>query len=97
MVPSDGERGRFTTSLKSKLAWERVRDDPHIRLKDDQVLTLTAEIKKEEERLAGLVRDYYSMLYVPEKDGLNANRIRPPPVTNSGIDRIVYDHIVENE
>ena len=97
LVPSDGESGRFTASLKSKVAWERIRDDPYINLKDDQLITLTAELKKEEEHLAGLVRDYYSVLYVPEKEGLNPSRIRPPPVTNSGIDRIVYDHLVENE
>lgn len=97
LVPSDGEGGRFMASLKSKVAWERIRDDPHIKLKDDQAATLAAELKKEEERLAGLVRDYYSVLYVPEKDGLSPSRVRPPPVTDSGIDRIVYDHLVENE
>lgn len=97
LVPSAGERERFMASLKSKVAWERIRDDPHIKLKDDQAATLKAELKKEEERLAGLVREYYSVLYVPEKGGLNQNRVRPPLVTDSGIDRIVYDHLIENE
>ena len=97
LAPSDGERGRFMASLKSKVAWERIRDDPLVKLKDDQRATLTAELKKEEERLAGLVKDYYSVLYVPEKNHLNPSRVRAPPMTDSGIGRIVYDHLVENE
>ena len=97
LTPSDGEKIRFVESLKSMMAWEKIKDDPNIKLSDDQKMTLDAELKKESERSTTLIKDYYSELYVPEKDGLELHHVRSPPVTVDGIDRIVYDYLLDEE
>ncbi len=97
LTPTNGERERFMKSLRSKVAWERIKSDPHINLTKEQASTLANELRNESERLASLVKDYYSVLYTPEKEGPEPSRVRPPLGTDSGIDRIVYDHLVEKE
>ena len=95
LTPSDGERRRFMESLKSKIAWEKIKKDPGIKLNEEQSATLTSEIKKENNRLESLVREYYSMLYVPEKNELEPSRVRSTLGTDNRIDRTVYDHLVD--
>lgn len=97
LVPSDGEKGRFLETLKSMIAWLKIKSDPHIKLTKDQTATLEGELKKDNERAKTLVKDYYSVLYTPEKNDLETSRVRPPLVTDAGIDRIVYDHLLEGE
>ena len=97
LTPADGEKRQFAESLRSKIAWEKIKSDPNVKLRDGQTSVLASELKKEDGRLDSLVKDYYSVLYVPERDGLVQTLIRPPPVTDNGIDRIVYEHLVENE
>ena len=97
LAPSDNEKRRFMESLKSKMALERIKIDPQIKLREDQDNTLEKDLDKESRRLESLVREYYSKLYTPERGGLDASRIRPPPVTYNGIDRIAYDHMVDEE
>lgn len=97
LTPSEGEKRRFMESLRSKLAWEKIKADPNVKLGGGQASVLASELKKEDGRLDSLVKEYYSVLYVPEKDGLAQVRIRPPLATDVGIDRIVYEHLVENE
>lgn len=95
LVPSNAEKRRFMELLKSKVAWERIRLDPSIKLKAAQEAILASELKMDEEQLGGLVRTYYSILYTPEKNGPDSGPVRPPLVTNNGIDRIVYEHLMD--
>lgn len=97
LAPSDGEKARFTEALRSSTAWEKIKSDPHIKLTKDQAATLERELKNDNERAKALVKDYYSVLYTPEADNLETSRVRPPPVTDTGIDYIVYDHLIERE
>lgn len=94
LTPSDSERGRFMKSLRSKMALERIKKDQG-NLKDAKVDALEADLSEESRRLENLVREYYSKLYTPEQRGPDAGRIRPLPGTYNGIDRIVYDHLVD--
>lgn len=93
----DGEKTRFLEALKSVIAWEKIKSDSNIKLSDDQKHTLRNELKKENERVSVLVRDYYTVLYVPDKDNLALTRVRSPPVTNDNIDQIVYEHLLSEE
>ena len=95
LTPSYDEKRRFMESLRSMVAWEKIKSDPQIRLKEDQVITLKRELKRENERLESLVKEYYSVLHIPEESGLEAVRVRPPAYTDSGLDRIMYDHLVD--
>lgn len=97
LTPSASEKERFLTSLKSKVAWEKIMDDTVIPMKDDQRKLLKAELSKEADMLDSLVKDYYSNLYIPKADGLKPGRINPPLGVDTELDRIVYDHLVENE
>lgn len=97
LVPSAGEKIRFMESLKSKVAWEKIERDPSIKIDKAKKATIKTEIKNLNERLKMIANDYYSTLYVPEKDGLEPHRLRASPVTDSGIDQIAYDHLVETE
>ncbi len=97
LVPSDAEKRQFMESLKSKIAWEKIKEDQYIRLNREQSATLSHELKKEDERLGSLINDYYSVLYIPESDGLEPSQVRPPPVTDSGIDHIMYEHLLNKE
>ena len=96
LVPSEGERVKFMDSLKSKISWETIRGDPSIKLKEEQAATLANELKMENGRLDSLVRDYYSILHVPEEEGLSRRIIRFPPVTDSSIDALVYENLAED-
>lgn len=95
LVPSDGEKGKFLHSLKSKIAWEKIKTDPQIALKEEQKLTLNNELKKENDRLNDLVKEYYSILYLPEKEGPKKHDLHIPLVADKGIDEIIYDDLVE--
>lgn len=95
LTPSYDEKKRFMESLKSMVAWEKIQSDPQIRLKEDQADTLKRELKRENEHLESLVKEYYSVLLIPEENGLEAVRVRPPAYTDSGLDRIMYDHLVD--
>ena len=95
LAPSDGEKGKFLNSLKSKIAWEKIKADPQITLKEEQMITLNSELKKENERLNDLIKEYYSILYLPEKEGPVKHHLNIPLVANKGIDEIIYDDLVE--
>lgn len=95
LAPSDGEKGKFLNSLKSKIAWEKIKADTQIPLKEDQKAVLSSELKKENERLNDLIKEYYSILYIPEKEGPTKHHLNIPLVNDKGIDEIVYDDLVE--
>lgn len=97
LTPADDEKAKFISSLKSMLAWEKIRSDPHINLTNDQKIVLSSELKKESEKAKAFVKDYYSVLYTPEKDGLVRHRVASPPITDDGIDRIVYIQLLDEE
>ena len=95
LAPSDGEKGKFLNSLKSKIAWEKIKADTQIVLKEEQIIQLNSELKKENERLNDLIKEYYSVLYLPEKEGPVKHHLNIPLITNKGIDEIIYDDLVE--
>ena len=95
LAPSDGEKGKFLNSLKSKIAWEKIKEDTQITLKEEQKITLNSELQKENERLNNRVKEYYSILYLPEKEGLVKHPMSISFVANKRIDEIIYDNLVE--
>jgi len=95
LTPSDGEKGKFLNSLKSKIAWEKIKADPQITLKEEQIEALNSELKKENERLNDIIKEYYSTLYLPEREGPVKHHLNIPLVINKGIDEIIYDDLVE--
>lgn len=97
LVPTSGETIPFVDSLKSKVAWDRIARHPSIKIDASKKATIKAELENANKRSEMLVSDYYSTLYVPEKDGLESHRLRASPVTDGGLDQIVYEHLVETE
>ena len=97
MLPVAVKKTAFAESLKNKVAWEKIMQDPSIKMDATKKSMIQTELEKADERLGMLAGDYYSTLYVPEKDGLEPNRLRASPVTDSGLDQIAYDHLVETE
>lgn len=95
LAPSDSEKNKFLNSLKSKIAWEKIKSDSQITLKEDQKITLNTELKKENDRLNDLIKEYYSTLYIPEKEGPTKHHLNIPLVADRGIDEIIYDDLVE--
>lgn len=97
LTPTEGIRNQFMESLKSNIAWEIIKADPQIKLKEDQAAILASELKRESKHLDGLIKDYYTTLYVPQQDGLQKQTITPPAITDSGIDDIAYEHLGNHE
>lgn len=97
LAPADSERARFINALKSKMALERIKNDPQTNLKDEPKKTLENELSKENARLKRLIKEYYGVLYIPEKNGLDHIRMRPPIATDSRIDHVVYEQLVDDE
>ena len=95
LTPSDGEKTKFLYSLKSKIAWDKIKNDSQIILNEDQTTTLNSELKKENQRLNDLIKEYYSTLYIPEKNGLTKHDWHTPLIVNKGIDEVIYDYLVE--
>ena len=97
LAPSDGEKGKFLNSLKSKIAWEKIKADAQIILKEAQIVQLDSELKKENSRLNDLIKDYYSTLYLPDKEGPTKHPFNVPLNIDKTIDEIIYDHLVEED
>lgn len=97
LTPSEGIKNQFMESLKSNIAWEIIKADPQIKLKEDQAAVLSSELKRESKHLDGLLKDYYTTLYVPQQVGLQKQTITPPAITDSGIDDIAYEHLKNHE
>ncbi len=95
LAPSDAEKGKFLYSLKSKIAWEKIQADSQITLKEVQIKKLGDELKKENERLDDFIKEYYSTLYIPEKEGPKKHNLNIPLIANKGIDEIIYEDLVE--
>lgn len=92
LAPAEGEKGKFLNSLKSKMAWEQIKNG-NMPLKEHQKKTLLQEIARENDRLKDFVKEYYSILYIPEKDGPSRNHISVPISTSQTIDQIVYEYL----
>ena len=97
LTPSDSTKHQFMESLKSKIAWELIKSNPQIKLKNDQTTILTSELDRENKHLDGAIKDYYVTLYIPQKNGLQKQPIIPPAVTDNGIDEIVFEHMTTHE
>ena len=96
LAPSSVEKTMFMNSLKSQVAWKKMLLDPIIKKDTLKASTIKLELKKEDERLDMLIGEYYSILYSPEKDGMEQSRLRAG-LTDSKLDRVVYSHLIESE
>lgn len=92
LTPSEGEKNKFSNSLRSKIAWDQIKNGNYP-LKDEQKKTLEQELKRENENLKDYVKEYYSTLYIPEKSTPNKNHISIPISSSLTIDQIVYDYL----
>jgi len=92
LTPSEGEKSKFSNSLRSKIAWEQIKNGS-IPLKDEQRKTLDQELKRENENLKDYIKEYYSTIYVPEKNSPVKNHISVPVSSSQTIDQIVYDYL----
>ena len=93
LCPTDGERSRFYNSLKSKIAWEQIKEDKFLKLKDEQKNTLKKELEKEDGNLKDYIKEYYSTLYIPERTSSTKNHINIPLASSKTIDEVVYDYL----
>jgi len=96
LTPSEVEKDKFQNSLKSKIAWEQIKHS-NTPLKEEQERTLNQELARESDRLKDYVKEYYSTLYIPEKDSLNRNHLSVPISTTQTIDQIVFDYMTKEE
>ena len=92
LTPAEGEKNKFLNSLKSKIAWEQIKNG-NIPLKEQQKKTLDQELARERDHLKDFVKEYYSTLYVPEKNTPSRNHISVPVSTSQTIDQIVYEYL----
>jgi len=93
LVPTDGEKNKFSNALKSKIAWEHISSDKFVKLKDEQKHALQKELGKENDNLKDYIKEYYSTIYLPEKNSPTKHHINIPLSSSSKIDEIVYDYL----
>lgn len=92
LAPSEEKRGMFLNSLKSRIAWEQIKDGS-VPLKAEQRKTLEKELARENDNLKYSIKEYYSTLYVPEKDGPRPARINVPLPPSPTINQVVYKYL----
>ena len=92
LTPSEAEKNKFQNSLKSKIAWEQIKNNK-VPLKDEQRKTLDQELGRENNHLRDYVKEYYSTLYIPEKNSPSKNHISVPISTSQTIDQIVFEYL----
>lgn len=98
LCPSEGEKHLFMESLKSKIALEKILSDKLLKLKDDQKKDITEELKKEKSKLTQLIKKYYRILYIPNKNNLENYDMGIPTVgENKGIDDEVYERLLTEQ
>lgn len=92
LTPVEGEKNRFLSSLKSKIAWEQIKNG-NVVLKEQQKKMLHQELTKENDRLRDYVKEYYSTLYVSEENEPRRNHVSVPLSTSQKIDQIIYEYL----
>lgn len=98
LCPSEGEKTSFMESLKSTIALEKILTDRLLKLKDDQKKDITDELKKEKSKLTQLIKKYYRLLYIPNKNELTSYDMGIPTVgENKGIDDEVYERLLTEQ
>lgn len=98
LCPSEGERGQFVDSLKSKIALEKIDKDHSLKLKEEQKKDILEDLKKEKSKLNQLIRKYYRLLYIPTKEGLSELDLGIPTVGETkGIDEEVYERLLSEQ
>ena len=91
LCPSESERAKFTTTLKSKIALKKILTE-HSNLKPEQRKDVEAELKRESAALVRILREYYRNVYTPGKSGLEKYDMGIPVVGNAeGITEQVFE------
>jgi len=94
LVPMESEKMRFTNTLKKFIAYKNIMDDPTISLSEEQRKSVKNEIKKLEEILPESLREYYRLLYLPDKKGFKGLDLGIPTYGESRkIDREIYEKL----
>ena len=92
LTTSEGEKSKFENSLRSKIAWEQIKNS-NTPLKEEQKKNVNQELNRENNNLKDFVKEYYSTLYIPEKNSPNRHHISIPLSTSQSIDQIVYEYL----
>jgi hypothetical protein len=90
LCPLESEKGPFEKSLKEKLAWQEIEKDRTLELSADQKERVKSKINEIENKINGLLRKVYCIIYLPQKDEPERIDLGVP---TSGVKRGVVEEI----
>jgi hypothetical protein len=90
LCPLESEKGPFEKSLKEKLAWQEIEKDRTLELSADQKERVKSKINEMENKINGLLRKVYCIIYLPQKDEPERIDLGLP---TSGVKRGVVEEI----
>ena len=95
LYPLESERYGFSTTLRRKIAYEKIEDDKTINLSEDQKKDIKKEIKKLELNLKEYVRRFYRIIAIPSKDGIKEPEDLGTPIHGDtvNLDFAIYEHL----
>lgn len=94
LYPLESEKPLFVNAMKRKLAYEYIEQDSDLKLTLEQKKEVAKEIKRADSELGELVRRFYRMVALPDKDKLKEIDLGIPTYgEEKDIDQEVYEKL----
>ncbi|MEM3452721.1 MAG: hypothetical protein QW835_03730, partial [Candidatus Hadarchaeum sp.] len=92
LCPAESERGGFESSLRKKLAWQRIEEDATLKLSADQKKIVVEKLENSNNEVVEKLRSLYHLVLVPSRDGFKELSLgRPTYGVKINFDKEVYD------
>ena len=72
------KKNEVALSIKRKLSFEHIEEDPSLELTDEQKKGVKKSISKEEENIKTKIREAYRVVYIPSKDAIEETDLGIP-------------------
>jgi hypothetical protein len=95
LYPLESERYGFLTTLRRKIAYEKIEEDKTLNLSEDQKRDIKKEIKKLEGNLKEYIRRLYRVIAIPNKEGIKEPEDLGTPIHGDTVelDYAIYEHL----
>nr|MBC8384565.1 ATP-binding protein [Candidatus Cloacimonadota bacterium] len=97
LVPMESEKHSFTNSVKKLIAYKEIKNDITLNLSKQQIKEVDEKIKNLGNELKDILRSYYRLVYILQKDGLKELDLGIPTFGNvQKINDEIYDKLISN-
>ncbi len=97
LVPIESEKHSFEYSIKRLIAYKEIKNDITLNLSEQQKKEVNAKIRSLDNDLKDVLRSYYRLVYIPQKDGVKELDLGIPTYGNvQKINEEIFDKLISN-